>query len=101
MDLDNSQIPYASFPLRAGDRIIFTPGLLHEGLAWTEDYYGRNILLRYNFSKYFNHHASFRLEKHRDIISDDCYELELMTIDYPRYDGHLDKTDLFNRIIKN
>jgi len=41
------------------------------------------------------------LEKHRDIISDDCYELELMTVDYPGYDGHLDKTDLFNLIIKN
>ncbi len=65
-------------PLNAGDVIVFATSLLHDASAWTEQTPRLNIFQRYQLSVYFNEagKGGYPLEDHRDLISDEQYELE-------------------------
>jgi len=68
--------PAITFPLNAGDAIIFSPNLIHGAKPWTADHPRITVFNRYQFSFYFNENPSYPMETHKDKISEAQYELE-------------------------
>ena len=77
---DNPYAPAVTFEMKAGDCIIFSPGLMHDSLWWQADHARIAVISRYQFSMYFNENprGGYPLDDYKDKISADQYEMECM-----------------------
>jgi len=73
--------PAITFPLNAGDCIIFSPNLIHSAKPWGADHDRITVFNRYQFSFYFNENPGYPIEAHRDKISEEQYELESVGVE--------------------
>lgn len=78
MDEDS---PAITFPLKAGDAIVFSPNLIHGAKPWTADHPRITVFNRYQFSFYFTENPSYPMTEYKDRISEAQYELESVKVE--------------------